>query len=148
MMIFLNRDTYFKLGRFDSSEMNLANKVRMAWFRVLLDEDVTPSFCIEKASARPTVVLRKMAAIKVASLSISSFIKKTKEPEAAPNKLLISSTATKFISGCLPNIHNVNILRSDIYTTVFFVNSPVTKQSTYWGKRGRQNFLNRNRYIR
>ncbi|BBQ29925.1 hypothetical protein WP2W18E01_15070 [Aeromonas caviae] len=48
MMIFLNRDTYFKLGRFDSSEMNLANKVRMAWFRVLLDEDVTPSFCIEK----------------------------------------------------------------------------------------------------
>lgn len=48
MMIFLNKDTYFKLGNFKSTKMNLANKVRMAWFRVLLDEEVTPSFCIEK----------------------------------------------------------------------------------------------------
>ena len=41
MMIFLNRDTYFKLGKFDSVEMNLANKVRMAWFKALSDDDVT-----------------------------------------------------------------------------------------------------------
>ena len=48
MMIFLNRDTYFKLGKFDSVEMNLANKVRMAWFKALSDDDVTIAFCIEK----------------------------------------------------------------------------------------------------
>lgn len=48
MMIFLNRDTYFKLGKFDSVEMNLANKVRMAWFKALSDDDVTIAYCIEK----------------------------------------------------------------------------------------------------
>lgn len=47
LLIFLNRDTYFKLGRFDSAEMNLANKVRMAWFKALSDDDVTIAFCIE-----------------------------------------------------------------------------------------------------
>lgn len=48
LMIFLNKDAYFKLGRFDSDKMNLANKVRMAWFRALRDDEVPISFCIEQ----------------------------------------------------------------------------------------------------
>lgn len=45
MMIFLSREAYYKLGRFDSEVMNLANKIRMAWHRAVYEENVTIQFC-------------------------------------------------------------------------------------------------------
>ena len=45
MMILLNRDAYYKLGSFDSEKLNLANKIRMAWYRAVYDDVVTLQFC-------------------------------------------------------------------------------------------------------
>lgn len=45
MMIFLNRDAYYKLGNYKSEKMNLVNKLRMAWCRAVYDEDITLQIC-------------------------------------------------------------------------------------------------------
>ncbi|MGY3855970.1 inovirus Gp2 family protein [Aeromonas intestinalis] len=45
MMIFLNRDAYYKLGSYESERMNLANKIRVAWHSAVYDENITPQDC-------------------------------------------------------------------------------------------------------
>ena len=45
MMIFLNRDAYYKLGNYESERMNLANKVRVAWHSAVSDENISLQDC-------------------------------------------------------------------------------------------------------
>ena len=45
MMIFLNRDAYYKLGNYESERMNLANKIRVAWHSAVYDENITLQDC-------------------------------------------------------------------------------------------------------
>ncbi len=45
MMIFLNRDAYYKIGNYESERMNLANKIRVAWHSAVYDENITPQDC-------------------------------------------------------------------------------------------------------
>ena len=45
MMIFLNRDAYYKLGNYESERMNLANKIRVAWHSAVYDENINLQDC-------------------------------------------------------------------------------------------------------
>ncbi|ENC6372253.1 inovirus Gp2 family protein [Aeromonas veronii] len=45
MMIFLNRDAYYKLGSYASERMNLANKIRVAWHSAVYDENINLQDC-------------------------------------------------------------------------------------------------------
>lgn len=45
MMIFLNRDAYYKLGNYESERMNLANKIRVAWHSAVYDENISLQDC-------------------------------------------------------------------------------------------------------
>lgn len=45
MMFFLNRNAYYKLGRYDSEKMNLANKIRVAWHSAVYDENINLQDC-------------------------------------------------------------------------------------------------------
>ena len=45
LMFFLNGDAYCSLGRFKSENMNLANKLRVAWHRAVFEADVSIDFC-------------------------------------------------------------------------------------------------------
>ncbi|MFQ2048364.1 inovirus Gp2 family protein [Aeromonas veronii] len=45
MMIFLNRNAYYKLGNYASKRMNLANKIRVAWHSAVYDENINLQDC-------------------------------------------------------------------------------------------------------
>lgn len=45
LMFFLNGDAYYSLGNFKSENMNLANKLRVAWHRAVFETDVSIDFC-------------------------------------------------------------------------------------------------------
>ena len=48
LMFFLNGEAYCSLGNFKSKNMNLANKIRVAWHRAVFEEDLSIDFCTER----------------------------------------------------------------------------------------------------